>query len=147
MAARFDASAMDKVIGYRLRRAQAYVFAQFAERFAKLSLRPAEYSVLELIADNPGCQQGTLAKTLGIKRANFVGLIQSLDARGLTARGQQPGDKRANALYLTPAGQATIVEAREIQREFEQHCVDLLGGEAERDRLLMLLDRLAPVTD
>lgn len=144
MAARFDASAMDKVIGYRLRRAQAYVFAQFAERFARLELRPAEYSVLELIADNPGCQQGTLAAALGIKRANFVGLIRGLDVRGLTARGQQPGDKRANALYLTPAGQATIVEARTIQEEFERHCVELLGGEAERDQLLTLLDRLAP---
>lgn len=144
MATRFDASAMDKVIGYRLRRAQAYVFQQFGERFARLELRPAEYSVLELIADNPGCQQGTLAKALGIKRANFVGLMQGLDARGLTARSQQPGDKRANALYLTPAGQATIVQARNIQEDFEQHCVDLLGGVEERDRLLMLLDRLAP---
>lgn len=147
MAARFDASAMNKVIGYRLRRAQSYIFQQFDERFARLKLRPAEYSVLELIADNPGCQQGTLAKALGIKRANFVGLIQGLDARGLTARDQQPGDKRANALYLTPAGQATIVEARDIQAEFERHCVELLGGEAERDHLLTLLDRLAPTAD
>jgi len=138
-----DSSAMDKVIGYRLRRAQAYVFQQFAERFAEVDLRPSEYSALVLIADNPGVRQGALAAALGIKRANFVGLIQGLDARGLTTRSARPGDKRAHALHLTPEGEAFVVRIRAIQSEFEAHCVDLLGGVAERDALLGLLDRLA----
>ena len=41
---------MDTIIGYKLRRAQLYVFQDFIASFAKLKLRPAEFSVLTLIA-------------------------------------------------------------------------------------------------
>lgn len=137
-----DASAMDSIIGYRLRRAQLTVFQQFNERFAAYDLTPSEYSVLVLIHDNPGCRQGAIANVLGIKRANFATLIKSLDDRGLTERRSIPGDKRSNALHLTPTGEKFLAEAKKTQDDFERHCIDLLGGTAERDTLMKLLDRL-----
>ena len=45
---------MESIIGYKLRRSQLYVFHDFIQSFAKLKLRPAEFSVLALIARTPG---------------------------------------------------------------------------------------------
>lgn len=130
------------IVGYRLRRAQLAVFQRFLTEFQSLGLRPAEYSVLVLIDDNPGRTQSEIAQVLGIKRANFVPLINGLEDRGLTERRSAIGDRRANALHLTPRGRTFLTAARATQDRFEAACVARLGGPAERDRLLELLDRL-----
>ena len=137
-----DTAPLNQVIGYRLRRAQLYVFQQFIDRFAEFELRPAEYSALSLIGDNPGRKQSEIAQILGIKRANFVVLINGLDQRGLTVRRQQPGDLRSHALFLTPKGKAFVQRANEVQAEFEAHCIQRLGGVSARDQLLALLEKL-----
>jgi len=139
---KLDATSMDEVIGYRLRRAQLYVFQQFNERFAAFGLRPSEYSILVLIEDNPGRTQVDIANILGIKRANFVALIKALDERGLTERRAAPSDRRSNALYLTEKGAAFVARIKQTQTDFEQHCIDKLGGVEARDKLMQLLDRL-----
>jgi DNA-binding MarR family transcriptional regulator len=130
------------IVGYRLRRAQLAVFQRFLAAFEDLDLRPAEYSVLVLIDDNPGRKQSEIAEVLGIKRANFVSLIDGLEDRGLTERRSSAGDRRANALHLTARGRTFLSKARATQEAFEAACVKRLGGPAERDRLLELLDRL-----
>lgn len=137
-----DVTAMDEIIGYRLRRAQLYIFQEFNARFAKYDLRPSDYSILVLIEANPGCRQGEVADALGIKRANFVALIKALDDRGFTRRRTTPGDRRAHALHLTDEGRRFLAEVQKTQAEFERHCIERLGGPEARDTLITLLDRL-----
>jgi DNA-binding MarR family transcriptional regulator len=137
-----ETAATSSVIGYRLRRAQLSVFQRFLEVFEELNLRPAEYSVLTLVADNPGRKQTEIAEVLGIKRANFVTLIHGLEARDLVERRASPGDKRANALHLTRTGKAFVVNARALHDGLEAELIERLGGDRARDRLLGLLDRL-----
>lgn len=136
------AEATTGIIGYRLRRAQLNVFQKFLTVFDDLKLRPAEYSVLVLIADNPGRKQTEIAEVLGIKRANFVTLVHGLEERGLVERHPSPQDKRANALHLTTSGQSFLVHARGVHTAMEDDLVAQLGGTQARDRLLDLLDRL-----
>jgi DNA-binding MarR family transcriptional regulator len=133
---------VQSLIGYRLRRAQVTVFQQFMTRFVAFGLTPAEYSALALIAANPGSKQTQIGEALGIKRANFVALINGLEARGLTERRRPAGDRRANALHLTQAGMGFTARANAVQTEFEAEMVESLGGPAARDQLLALLDRL-----
>jgi DNA-binding MarR family transcriptional regulator len=130
------------IIGYRLRRAQLSVFQRFLGVFEELNLRPAEYSVLVLIADNPGRKQTAIAQVLGIKRANFVTLAHGLEERGLIERRAAAGDGRANALHLTRAGAAFLRRARAVHEDMERNLIARLGGPAARDTLLGLLDRL-----
>lgn len=138
---------VDSLIGYRLRRAQVTVFQQFMTRFAAFGLTPAEYSALALIAVNPGSKQTRIGEALGIKRANFVTLINGLEARGLAERRQPAGDRRANALFLTQAGTAFIARANSVHAELEAEMVERLGGPAARNQLVALLDRLMPDHD
>jgi DNA-binding MarR family transcriptional regulator len=130
------------LIGYRLRRAQLAVFQRFLSVFEQLKLRPAEYSVLVLIGDNPGRKQTQIAEALGIKRANFVTLAHGLEQRGLIERRASADDKRANALHLTPDGTAFLKDARALHEAMESELVERLGGMSERDQLLDLLSRI-----
>jgi DNA-binding MarR family transcriptional regulator len=139
----FDTGTVSGIIGYRLRRAQVAVFQQFMTRFAEFGLTPAEYSVLALIAANPGSKQTEIGEALGIKRANFVPLINGLEQRALTERHASPGDRRSNALYLTAAGENLLARANAVQAEFEAEMVERLGGTRARNQLLQMLDRLA----
>ena len=136
------AEATTGIIGYRLRRAQLNVFQKFLTVFDDLKLRPAEYSVLVLVADNPGRKQTEIAEVLGIKRANFVTLVHGLEQRGLVERHPSPQDKRANALHLTTSGQSFLAHARGVHNAMEDDLVAQLGGTQDRDKLLALLDRL-----
>lgn len=129
-------------IGYRLRRAQLSVFQTFLSAFDSLGLRPAEYSVLVLIDENPGRKQTEIAATLDIKRANFVVLIDGLEKRGLVERASVATDKRANALFLTADGHAFLIKARTLHDELEADLVSRLGGVEQRGQLFALLDRL-----
>lgn len=130
------------LIGYRLRRAQLSVFQRFLVVFESLDLRPAEYSVLMLVEDNPGRKQSEIAAALGIKRANFVALAQGLEGRGLIERLSVEGDRRANALHLTASGRRFLAKARAMHDQLESEFVERLGGPTQREQLLTLLERL-----
>lgn len=134
--------ATSSIIGYRLRRAQLSVFQKFLSVFDELKLRPVEYTVLVLIADNPGRKQTEIAEVLAVKRANFVTLVHGLEERGLVERVPSDADKRANALHLTADGQAFLAHARDVHETMEQELVTRLGGEKARKTLLDLLNRL-----
>lgn len=130
------------MIGYKLRRAQLNVFHDFIGTFSRLKLRPAEFSVLALIARTPGQKQTDIAGQLGIKRANFVALMDGLEQRGLAERRKASGDKRSHSLHLTPEGVRFTSKMASVWNDHEQRMIERLGGAEERDRLLELLDRL-----
>jgi DNA-binding MarR family transcriptional regulator len=132
----------ETIIGYKLRRAQLYVFNDFINSFAKLKLRPAEFSVLSMIATSPGLKQTEIAEALGIKRANFVALMDGLEERGLADRRKGDVDKRSHSLHLTPEGQRFVKKMVATWTEHENRMIERLGGSGERDKLIELLDRL-----
>ena len=94
-----DLGPLPELIGYVLRRAQLAVFQDFFAAFAPFDIRPAQFSVLTIIERNPGLTQTQVAEALGIKRTNFVGMLDELEKRGLAER-RQARDKRSYALYL-----------------------------------------------
>ena len=130
------------IVGYKLRRAQLVVFHDFLQTFARMKIRPAEFSVLSMIARTPGLKQTEIAEALGIKRANFVALMDGLEARGLADRRKGGADRRSHALHLTPEGERFVRKMLVVWHEHEDRMIDRLGGPQERDRLIELLDRL-----
>lgn len=133
---------LESIIGYRLRRAQLYVFQDFIESFARMKLRPAEFSVLSVIARRPGLKQTEIAEELGIKRANFVAMMDNLERRGLAERRKADTDKRSHSLHLTPEGVKFVRKMVAVWNDHEQRLIGKLGGIEERDKLIALLDRI-----
>ena len=104
-----DLGPLPELIGYVLRRAQLAVFQDFFAAFAPFDIRPAQFSVLTIIERNPGLTQTHVAAALGIKRTNFVGL---LEASWSCYRAEGPCGKctpclaRAAAGIPSPSGRA-----------------------------------------
>lgn len=133
---------LDNLLGYRLRRAQLSVFQDFLVAMKDFDLRPAQFSVLAIIDANPGLKQSRVSEALGINRANFVALLDELEQRKLARRAPAPGDRRSNALFLTPKGEAFLKDAyRHLLAQHEKRVETVLGS-ADKQHLLDLLEKL-----
>ena len=137
-----DLGLLPELIGYVLRRAQLVVFQDFFAAFAPFDIRPAQFSVLTVIEHNPGLTQSQVAGALGIKRMNFVGMLDELETRGLAERRQTARDKRAYALYLTAEGAALMRRLKPILKAHESRMVAKVG-EQGREALIGLLRQIA----
>jgi DNA-binding MarR family transcriptional regulator len=128
-------------LGYALRRAQMAAVAEFLEAFAAVDLRPTQFAVLTIIAENPGVRQTEVCEALGIQKANFVPLLNELERRGFTLRKSVAADRRSSALHLTPLGNSTLQRALAIHETYENRFVTRLGRRG-RDQLLALLNKV-----
>jgi DNA-binding MarR family transcriptional regulator len=73
--------------------------------FARWDLSPSQFNVLNLLYDQPGgCTQVELSRRLIMHRSNITGLVDRLEERGLARRQNNPADRRAFNVVLTPAG-------------------------------------------
>jgi DNA-binding MarR family transcriptional regulator len=138
-----DYGPIENNIGYALRRAQIAVFQDFFAGFAKVDIRPAQYSVLTIIERNPGLSQSQVAEALGIKKANFVAMVDTLEARGLIRRVPTTNDRRSYGLFLTPSGKRIILTLHNIAAMHERRITQRVGPNQLRD----LLAALRVITD
>ena len=143
LRARPDIGILHEHLGYFVRRLQVAVFQDFIRRLAPIDLRPAQYSVLVVIAANPGLSQADVAAALGIERARLVHLLDRLERRGLTRRLASPTDRRSHALELTREGRNTLRRAKMLAARHEAHLADRLGAEHRR-AMLEVLRRFEP---
>jgi DNA-binding MarR family transcriptional regulator len=135
-----DLGPLPELIGYVLRRAQLAVFQDFFAAFAPFDIRPAQFSVLTIIERNPGLTQSQVAEALGIKRTNFVGMLDELEKRSLAER-RQARDKRSYALYLTADGAALMRKLKPVLKAHEARMIARVGNEG-RNRLVALLTEI-----
>ena len=139
--ATLDTRFLEGLIGYNARRASMAIGEVFYERMAPYGLRQADFSVLVLLAHNPGATSRQLCATLNILPPNFVRLIGALDRRGLIERRPHPQDGRAVGLYLSADGQALAAETEAVVTELEAAVVAGFS-DRERETLHALLRRL-----
>lgn len=130
------------LVGYRLRRAAGRMMNDLKSTLSPLRLRPVLYAIMEMIRAEPGIIQMAVGTELGIQRANLVPLINDLESRGFIERQVAPHDRRALALFLTPAGKKLHERATRLILEHEERTVGGLTA-AERRLLVELLDRVA----
>ena len=97
--------------------------------------------MLLLIEANPGVPQGRLAEAVRLDRSTMVGVVDSLEDRGLLER-RRGTDRRTNGLWLTRAGKVLATRLRRRIEQHEDRVAARLSG-AERAQLLALLEKLA----
>jgi DNA-binding MarR family transcriptional regulator len=129
-------------LGYALRRAQIAVFKDFFAAFARFEIKPAQYSILTVIEHNPGLKQTQVCDALGIKRTNFVAMIDELESRGLVRRDEAPGDRRSHALVLTETGETLMPQLHATSAAHERRLIASLGA-AQHSKILHALIALA----
>lgn len=140
-AERLDARMLETLVGYNARRAWLVVTELFAERMAPYGLKQIDFSVLSLLAHNPGATSRELCSALDILPPNLVSLVATLDSRGLIERRPHPHDGRALGLHLTSAGETLIREAEQTVIQLEAEASAKLSAR-ERETLIKLLQKI-----
>jgi len=107
-------SALDDLIGYALRRAQLKLFQSLISQLAVHDLRPAQFSALAIIDQNPGLMQADLAKALAIEPPQVVPLLNKLESRALAVRVRCKPDKRSYGIFLSKTGETLLKELKQI---------------------------------
>ncbi len=133
-----DLGPLPRLSGFVLRLAQLAVFADFIDACRRFDIRPGQYSALTVIEHNPGINQTELSGALAIKRANLVGMINELEARGLAERRRAAGDQRTFGMFLTERGTTLMRDLHATVREHERRVTKKLGRNG-RDQLSALL--------
>lgn len=136
-----DTSFLESLLGYNARRAALAVIAVFLRRMAPYGVRPVDFSVLSVVAHNPGVTSRQICSTLDILPPNLVGMVKNLQKRGLVVRKPHPNDRRAQGLHLSDAGQTLYSEAQATASSLERDVGSRLTPD-ELDTLIQLLRKV-----
>lgn len=120
----------EKMLGYHLRRASVAVMSDITRALGPLRLKPADASVLFLIASNAGLTQSEVGRALGILRANMAPLTAALVRKGLVIRKRVDG--RSQALRLSAAGESVCRAAWEATLAHEETMFGAIPKAARR---------------
>ena len=128
---------LDNHLGYFVRRLQIWVFQDFVDTLNPMRVRPAQYSVLLVIAANPGNSQAAIGQTLGIERARLARMLDELERRKWVARANGT-DARSHSLYLTPEGEKALAKIKRLAARHEARLAAHVGVK-RRAQLMALL--------
>jgi len=138
-----DLGTLPENIGYVMRRVQMDIFQHFNAALAEYDIRTGQYSVLTVVGRNPGLKQRQIAAALGIKRPNFVTMLDELETRGLAIRKPSPTDRRSHAVFLTDKGEKLTRKLNDIVTRHENHWREKIGPDAY-DQLMPTLRATLP---
>lgn len=136
-----DTSYLQTLIGYNARRTALVVMEVFRQRLAHYQLHPVDFSILSVIARNPGVTARQLCTALNIQPPNLVGKISTMQNSGVIERRPHPQDGRALGLYMTDEALVQMRDAERIASDLEEEVAFRLSPD-ERKTLFALLQKI-----
>jgi MarR family transcriptional regulator, transcriptional regulator for hemolysin len=101
-------------------------------------------------------RQNELAASLSLDGSSVVRLLDALENSGLVERCEDPADRRAKSLVLTPRGRRTVVQVERVSQDIRDVVLGKVSDEdltrslrlleTVRDRLLSLPDEASETT-
>jgi MarR family transcriptional regulator, lower aerobic nicotinate degradation pathway regulator len=122
---------IDHLPGHNIRRLHQISVGIFLQEMGELGLTPVQYGVLQTVANHPGIDQRTLARTVALDASTTGGVVDRMESRGWVERRTAPEDRRARQLTLTTAGQAVLAAAVPAMLQAQDH---ILAPLTERQR-------------
>jgi MarR family transcriptional regulator for hemolysin len=113
----------------------------FDRKVASLNVTRSQWTMIAVVARNPGSTQRTIAEYLEMSEASAGRLIDRLCADGLLERRDRRDDRRARAVYITPAAEPVLDKLSEIALESEKTMFNGFSDE-EIEQLLDFMDRI-----
>lgn len=114
---------------------------RFDRQVSSLGVTRSQWTMIVVVARNPGATQRVVAEALEMSEASAGRLIDRLCAEGLLERRERYDDRRARAVYLTRAAEPLLDKLAKVGREGEQG-VFCGFSEEEMEALKGYLDRI-----
>ena len=128
--------------GFMIRRAHQISVSIFLEETGALGVTNRQYGILLVLKQQPGIDQITVAKFLGLDRSTTGMVLAKLEQAGLVGRVVGENDRRKRSLKLTPAGERMLKRLAEPARRAQERVLSTFTP-AERKTFLDLLDKFA----
>jgi len=127
--------------GHAIRRLHQISVGIFLQSVGDSGITPVQYAALQVVSNQPGIDQRTLARNIALDTSTTGGVVDRLEARGWLERRTSPEDRRARQLFLTRAGDQALAETiPAMLRAQEQILAPLTERQrAEFMRLLQVL--------
>jgi len=109
------------------------------QRGREYGMTRAQWGALARLERQEGMTQAEMAEQLEIQPISLLRLIDRLCQQGLVERRPHPHDRRANRLYLTKKGRATLVRLVPLGNAI---VADIFGSFDEHDIALLLVNLL-----
>jgi DNA-binding MarR family transcriptional regulator len=138
-----DHGPMQKLLGYNLAQAAIPSFKIFTKRIGEpFQLRRLDFTILMLVAANPGVTQRQLSLALNVSAPRLTLVCDKLAERELITRTRSEEDRRKQYIALTRKGTALVKKADQVADGMER---ELLGHltDVERTLLFQLLEKVA----
>jgi DNA-binding MarR family transcriptional regulator len=132
---------LERSLGFLIHDVSRLLRRRFDRRAQCLGLTRAQWAVIAHLYRNEGVNQTTLAESLDVQKITLARLVDRLEQDGWVERRPDPGDRRANRLYLTEKVAPMWGRMRELAGEIFEEALEGLSG-MERDDLI---DRLMMV--
>jgi DNA-binding MarR family transcriptional regulator len=136
-----DLGVLNDLLGFRLRRIQNHLARAFQDDPRHGDLKSGQFSILALIAANPGVSQARLALEAGIDKTALVALLDYLESAGWAYRVRAKDDRRKHSLHVTDDGMAALNSLTTAAHETEAKARGALTAK-ELAQLLGILDKL-----
>jgi DNA-binding MarR family transcriptional regulator len=127
--------------GHLIRRAHQLAVAIFMEETAEFAVTPVQFAILNVLIEDPGEDQVTLAGKVAFDAATFGSVIGRLEAKGWVRRKPDAQDRRRKLLWVTPEGERAASAMRSAVRKTQARILAPLEPH-ERDQLVQLLDKV-----
>ena len=132
---------LDALPGYAMRRLHQIAVAIFLQETEATGVTPVQYAALQAIANQPGIDQRTLARKVGLDTSTTAGVVDRLEARTLVRRNASPDDRRVRQLTPTDAGIALLAAVVPAMQRAQARILEPLPA-AERRQFMRMARRL-----
>jgi len=127
--------------GHAIRRLHQISVGIFLQEAGDLGITPVQYAALQVVGNQPGIDQRTLARTIALDASTTGGVVDRLEARGWMERRTAPEDRRARQLVLTAAGEQALAESIPAMLRAQEQILAPLS-ERQRSDFMRLLNLL-----
>lgn len=116
-----------------------------ASELKTLGLSVPQFDLLSTLTEREGLSQQELAERLYVTKGNVSGLVDRMVEAGLVERRAIPGDRRSNALHLTPKGRDLAEKGIAAQRAYVHGTLGTLPPQdlADLERIVLAWRELA----
>lgn len=131
-------------IGSNLSRTGRLMRIRLDERLLPLGLTQAKWLILLYLSRNGGVMpQKDIADCVGVEGPTVVRVLDALERMGFIERREQPADRRAKDVRLTPQASTVLEEIAKVTERFRQ---EMWAGVSDEDlaayeRVIAILQR------